>query len=30
MAGYKIRDEMNGIVEAPGKVWFWELGSAVI
>jgi coenzyme F420 hydrogenase subunit beta len=30
MAGYAIRDEMNGIAEAPGKVWFWELEEAVI
>jgi coenzyme F420 hydrogenase subunit beta len=30
MAGYKIRDEMNGIEEAPGKIWFWELEAAVI
>src|SRR4029450_9439452 len=30
MAGYKIRDEMNGIEEAPGKLWFWELEEAVI
>jgi coenzyme F420 hydrogenase subunit beta len=30
MAGFKIRDEMNGIREAPGKVWFWELEEAVI
>jgi coenzyme F420 hydrogenase subunit beta len=30
MAGFRIRDEMNGIEEAPGKTWFWELESAVI
>jgi coenzyme F420 hydrogenase subunit beta len=30
MAGFKIRDEMNGIEEAPGKVWFWDLQDAVI
>src|SRR5687768_16400958 len=30
MAGYKIRDEMNDIEEAPGKLWFWELEQAVI
>lgn len=30
MAGFKIRDEMNGIEEAPGKTWFWELEAAVI
>lgn len=27
---YRIRAEMNGIAEAPGKVWFWELAAAVI
>jgi coenzyme F420 hydrogenase subunit beta len=30
VAGFKIRDEMNGIEEAPGKTWFWELEAAVI
>lgn len=30
MKGYAIRDEMNGVTEAPGKTWFWELESAVI
>jgi coenzyme F420 hydrogenase subunit beta len=30
MAGFRIRDEMNDIDEAPGKVWFWELEQAVI
>jgi coenzyme F420 hydrogenase subunit beta len=25
-----LRQEMNGISEAPGKVWFWELAAAVI
>jgi coenzyme F420 hydrogenase subunit beta len=30
MAGFKLRDEMNDIQEAPGKVWFWELEQAVI
>jgi coenzyme F420 hydrogenase subunit beta len=30
MAGYAIRDQMNDIDEAPGKVWFWELEAAVI
>jgi coenzyme F420 hydrogenase subunit beta len=30
MAGFAVRDEMNGIAEAPGKVWFWELEEAVI
>ncbi len=27
---FRIRDEMNGIVEAPGKTWFFELAAAVI
>ncbi len=26
----RIRSQMNGITEAPGKVWFWELAAAVI
>jgi coenzyme F420 hydrogenase subunit beta len=26
----RIRSEMSGILEAPGKVWFWELAAAVI
>ncbi|HEX7101423.1 MAG TPA: Coenzyme F420 hydrogenase/dehydrogenase, beta subunit C-terminal domain [Nitrolancea sp.] len=30
MAGFAIRDVMNGIQEAPGKVWFWDLERAVI
>jgi coenzyme F420 hydrogenase subunit beta len=30
MAGFRIRDQMNDIDEAPGKVWFWELEQAVI
>ncbi len=30
MKGYRIREEMNGIEEPPGKVWFWELEAAVI
>jgi coenzyme F420 hydrogenase subunit beta len=30
MAGFAIRDVMNGIEEAPGKVWFWDLEQAVI
>ena len=30
MAGFDIRDMMNGIEEAPGKVWFWDLERAVI
>lgn len=25
-----IRREMNGITEAPGKTWFWELAAGVI
>jgi coenzyme F420 hydrogenase subunit beta len=29
-AAFAIRDEMNDIDEAPGKVWFWELERAVI
>jgi coenzyme F420 hydrogenase subunit beta len=29
-AAFAIRDEMNDIDEAPGKVWFWELEQAVI
>jgi coenzyme F420 hydrogenase subunit beta len=28
--GFKIRDEMASIEEAPGKVWFWELEAGVI
>jgi len=27
---YRLREEMNGVAEPPGKVWFWELASAVI
>jgi coenzyme F420 hydrogenase subunit beta len=27
---FDIRKEMNAIVEAPGKTWFWELAAAVI
>jgi len=27
---FRIREEMNGVDEPPGKVWFWELESAVI
>jgi len=27
---YRLRDEMNGIEEPPGKVWFWELEAGVI
>ena len=30
MAGFDIRDLMNDIEEAPGKVWFWDLERAVI
>jgi coenzyme F420 hydrogenase subunit beta len=30
MAGFDIRDLMNDIEEAPGKVWFWDLEQAVI
>jgi coenzyme F420 hydrogenase subunit beta len=30
MKRYALREEMNGITEPPGKVWFWELESAVI
>jgi coenzyme F420 hydrogenase subunit beta len=30
MAGFDIRDLMNDIDEAPGKVWFWDLEQAVI
>ncbi len=29
-AGPAIREEMNGIAEAPGKTWFWELAAGVI
>jgi len=25
-----LRNEMNGIAEAPGKTWFWELAAGVI
>ena len=27
---YRVREEMNGIAEPPGKVWFWELEAGVI
>ena len=27
---YRLREEMNGIAEPPGKVWFWELEAGVI
>ncbi len=30
MKAYRIRDEMNGIEEPPGKTWFWELQAGVI
>jgi coenzyme F420 hydrogenase subunit beta len=30
MSPPRIRFEMSGISEAPGKVWFWELAAAVI
>jgi coenzyme F420 hydrogenase subunit beta len=30
MSGFDIRDMMNDIDEAPGKVWFWDLEKAVI
>ena len=30
MKGYRIREEMNGVEEPPGKVWFWELEAGVI
>ncbi|MGI8866237.1 MAG: Coenzyme F420 hydrogenase/dehydrogenase, beta subunit C-terminal domain [Rubrobacteraceae bacterium] len=30
MAGFDIRELMNDIDEAPGKVWFWDLERAVI
>jgi coenzyme F420 hydrogenase subunit beta len=30
MSGFQIREAMNDIDEAPGKVWFWELDEAVI
>src|SRR5215207_2234509 len=29
-AAFAVRDAMNDIDEAPGKVWFWELERAVI
>ncbi|MGH9302212.1 MAG: Coenzyme F420 hydrogenase/dehydrogenase, beta subunit C-terminal domain, partial [Acidimicrobiales bacterium] len=29
-SGFAIRDNMNGIAEAPGKTWFWELEAGVI
>jgi coenzyme F420 hydrogenase subunit beta len=30
VAGFDIRELMNDIEEAPGKVWFWDLEKAVI
>ncbi len=30
MKGVRLRDEMNGIEEPPGKTWFWELEAGVI
>jgi coenzyme F420 hydrogenase subunit beta len=27
---YRLREQMNGIPEPPGKVWFWELEAGVI
>lgn len=30
MAGFDIREMMNDIDEAPGKVWFWDLEKSVI
>lgn len=30
MKKYRIREEMNGIAEPPGKTWFWELEAGVI
>jgi coenzyme F420 hydrogenase subunit beta len=27
---YRVREQMNGITEPPGKVWFWELEAGVI
>ncbi|HZU71894.1 MAG TPA: Coenzyme F420 hydrogenase/dehydrogenase, beta subunit C-terminal domain [Acidimicrobiales bacterium] len=29
-ATFEIRRQMNGIAEAPGKTWFWELAAGVI
>ncbi|MGH9071535.1 MAG: Coenzyme F420 hydrogenase/dehydrogenase, beta subunit C-terminal domain, partial [Acidimicrobiales bacterium] len=28
--GFAIREQMNGIAEAPGKTWFWELEEGVV
>ncbi len=30
MKGFRLRDEMNGIAEPPGKTWFGELEAGVI
>jgi coenzyme F420 hydrogenase subunit beta len=30
MKRYQLREQMNGIPEPPGKVWFWELEAGVI
>ncbi|MDA8148075.1 MAG: Coenzyme F420 hydrogenase/dehydrogenase, beta subunit C-terminal domain [Actinomycetota bacterium] len=30
MKAYRIREEMNGVAEPPGKTWFWELEAAVV
>ncbi len=30
MKAYRIRDQINGIEEPPGKTWFWELQAGVI
>jgi coenzyme F420 hydrogenase subunit beta len=30
MKRYRLREDMNGIEEPPGKVWFWELEAGVI
>lgn len=30
MKAFAIRERMNGVEEAPGKTWFWELEAGVI
>ena len=30
MKAYRLREEINGITEPPGKTWFWELEAGVI
>jgi coenzyme F420 hydrogenase subunit beta len=30
MKAYRLREQMNGITEPPGKTWFWELEAAVV